>query len=376
MTQTTGFDDQLILNGLAQGVLIFDAADRLIRQNAAARDIFGSDLKLISSEGWAAAAVLFDTKQPNAAMSANQVRAQALKTRAPVRFHIYRSGERVPCWVSALEHSGETFTMIAVERPDWTALADLLDKYFEEVREVAHATQGHADLITRTVTAIKPNATADSLRPRVTGFTRLIDIHMYRLRLLTDLIERLEHVRTGVVRDLITLGRKRVVLTDFLEDFLEELSEIQLVDPETAAGDVRSRLQTIIPQKMAVAASPTHLANILHDVLRNAIMYSKQDAPVKIVAFANRDATIQIDVIDEGCGIRATEGDRVFSPFARSRQPQVMSEFGYGLSLYLCKHEIEAMNGRIWYESEEGIGTTFSLKLPVWRDSYASSSES
>ena len=48
-----------------------------------------------------------------------------------------------------------------------------------------------------------------------------------------------------------------------------------------------------------------------------------------------------------------------------------MGEFGYGLGLHLCKNEIEAMNGRIWFESEEGTGTTFSIKLPA----AASSSE-
>ena len=66
--------------------------------------------------------------------------------------------------------------------------------------------------------------------------------------------------------------------------------------------------------------------------------------------------------------MRAKEFDRVFMPFQRARQPQIISEFGYGLSLYLCKHEVEAMNGRMWFESEEGVGSTFILMLPLWRD--------
>ncbi|MBE2183048.1 MAG: hypothetical protein IAE89_06455, partial [Anaerolineae bacterium] len=44
-----------------------------------------------------------------------------------------------------------------------------------------------------------------------------------------------------------------------------------------------------------------------------------------------------------------------------------------GLSLYLCKHEVEAMNGRLWFESDEGVGTTFSIKLPLWADDSVSS---
>jgi two-component system sensor histidine kinase VicK len=70
-------------------------------------------------------------------------------------------------------------------------------------------------------------------------------------------------------------------------------------------------------------------------------------------------------VHDDGYGIRESDHDRVFTPFQRARQPQIISEFGYGLAIYLCKHEVEAMNGRIWFDSAEGAGTTFSIALPV-----------
>jgi K+-sensing histidine kinase KdpD len=124
-----------------------------------------------------------------------------------------------------------------------------------------------------------------------------------------------------------------------------------------------------VPDSLVISASPTHLLGVLRDLLRNAIMYSMKAAPVQVVAHASaKDNMVQIDVIDEGYGIRSSESERVFQPFTRGRQPQIMSEFGYGLSLYLCKHEVEAMNGRLWFESEEGVGTTFSLKLPTWRE--------
>jgi signal transduction histidine kinase len=66
----------------------------------------------------------------------------------------------------------------------------------------------------------------------------------------------------------------------------------------------------------------------------------------------------------------------VFKPFARARQPQIISEFGYGLSLYLCKMELAAMGGQIWFSGEDGVGTTFSVMLPAWRDEAESSSSS
>lgn len=101
-------------------------------------------------------------------------------------------------------------------------------------------------------------------------------------------------------------------------------------------------------------------------------MYSTPETAIHLVA-QRKLAAVQIDVIDDGIGIRESEQDRVFAPFRRARQPQVISEFGYGLSLYLCKQEVEAMNGRIWFDSVENAGTTFSIVLPAAGSSSAKS---
>ena len=97
-------------------------------------------------------------------------------------------------------------------------------------------------------------------------------------------------------------------------------------------------------------------------------MYSMKASPVKIVA-SLQGKNVQIDVIDEGYGVRAKEIDKVFQPFQRARQPQIIAEFGHGLSLYLCKQELEAMSGGMWFRTEEEVGSTFSIKLPSWQDS-------
>lgn len=365
---------QQIIDGMAQGVLVFDSADKLLMVNDAARSLLGNDLKLIAAEGWGAASVLFNARLGHAALRIEEVRARVLTDGNPARFSVYRAGERLPGWISLLNADGTTYTMISIEKPDWSAMRDLMEKYLDEVREVMHSTQGHTDLIVQSISRAKTGTTAEQIAPRVNGFARLIDIHMFRLRALTDMVERLERIRTGAIREDAASARRKIILSDYMEDFLEALDEIQLVDPENDPGDYRRRIQSIIPAKLAIASSAQHLTTVLHELLRNAIMYSMRATPIKIVAYANRDDTAQIDVIDEGYGVRAEDSERVFAPFMRSRQPQIMGEFGYGLGLHLCKNEIEAMNGRIWFESEEGVGTTFSIKLPLWHDTPRESS--
>lgn len=368
--QTKGLDIEGLLDGLGQGVLVFDSSNRLVTENRAARTFLGADLKLVRAEGWNAASILFDTRQNDPDKAVDAIRAKALDSARPVRFHIYRQGEHIPCWATAIQgKGGEVYTMITIEIPDWSALSEILGKYLTEVRDAIDSTRGHANLIAQTTKRPKANDNVETLGRRITGFTRLIDIHMHRLNALTDLMERLEQLRTGALRDAVRGERRRIALADFFEDFLEEIDDSGLVDPESDSRDHRRRIKTKVPDNLVISASPAHLLAVLRDLLRNAIMYSMKAAPVQVVAHASpKDNMVQIDVIDEGYGIRGSESERVFQPFARSRQPQIMSEFGYGLSLYLCKHEVEAMNGRLWFESEEGVGTTFSLKLPAWRD--------
>jgi signal transduction histidine kinase len=376
------FDKQLnyqsVLDGLGQGVLIFDREDRLVMDNLAARTMLGTDLKLIRASGWSAAAALFNTRPDNTGETAESARKKSLESARPVRFHIYRSGEYIPCWAATVHGmGGDVFTMVTIEAPDWTAMSQLLDKFRDEVENAATATQGHTTLILQSLKAIKPGETVEQLSRRISGFIQLIAMHSHRIERLMNLMKRLEAIRTGQLAEEIRSERRKINLGDFIEDFVETLDEIDLIDPETEQQDYRARITSSIPQGLMVSASSQHLTSVLHDLLRNAIMYSMKATPIIIMAQSSAQTqSIQIDVIDEGYGIRAKEFERVFAQFQRARQPQIIGEFGYGLSLYLCKHEVEAMNGKIWFQSEESVGTTFSFKLPMWRDDSAPSSSS
>lgn len=368
----TGIDSppaHLLLHHLSQAVLAFDAEGALIYENAAAQDILGADLKLLRNQGWYAAVVLLQGGPLSVESPLEAARVRAEKSGRPVRFTTLRYGEYIPCWVTVVQDSGRApLTMLTIELPDWSALGELLDRYLQEVRAATDATIGHASLIHNSALKPKPKETTEHLGKRVAGFARLIETHMFRLNELTGMMARLGSIRTNRLRDETQAACQRIVLADFFEDLIEALAEGPFLDPETDDPEFRRRLVFDIPGDLAVAASPGHLTLILRDVLRNAIMYSLKAASVHISAHAP-GSVVQIDVMDEGYGIRESERERVFLPFMRARQPQIIGEFGYGVSLYLCKYEVEAMGGRLWFDSEEGKGSTFSLKLPAWRTS-------
>ncbi len=376
MTAERMLDNQALLDALGQGTLVFDSADRLVMINQAARTLLGQDLRAFHISGWPGANGFFERYLAEDGESLDQIRARALASERPIRFQIQRNGEIIPCWASAVHRDGgEIYTMLTLEVPDWPTLNALLNRYLNEMGEAIESTIGHATLIEQNLRKSSANQDVAKLERRVGGFTRLINVHMMRIQRLTTMITRMSAIHSGAIRQVIQSEQRKVVLADFFEDFVETLDESPILDPDTDTDSCRPRLKVIAPSHLAAMAAPRFLTTVLRDILRNAIMYSMRGTPITVVVFAgSRESTIQIDITDEGYGIRASEFGRVFAPFERSQQPQIISEFGYGLSLHLCKYEIEAMDGLMWFESQEGGGTTFSLRLPAWRNDSSSAS--
>jgi hypothetical protein len=360
--------NKAVLENLGAGLLIFNQQDKLIYDNVTARRILGANLVLVRSEGWSVMAMFIDA---NAAdnLTVKEIRTRAQQQKEPVRFGILLGGSYAPCWMAVYEDAdGERYTQIVIQKPDWTPLTELMGTFRAEARTAVTDTNGHAEFIRKLLSKPPAGISAQELGQKAIGMVDLISTKMHRLQLLVDLLHRLEIIRTGQLATVVEQSRTKIDFEDFFEDFMEELNEQALVDPGTPAEEYRQRLVLDIDEDLYVMAPRSYLRNILRDILRNAFMYSESGTPVKLqVTLASQGRNIQFDVTDEGCGVRPREGERVFEPFQRARQPQIIREHGYGLSLYLCKNEIEAMGGRIWFESEEGVGSTFSFKLPTYR---------
>jgi signal transduction histidine kinase len=361
-------DLQSALDSLDSAVLIFstEGGSKLLFENRAAQRLLGEDLYILRESGWQIISELINAYRETEQSSADALRDQAFEADQPVKFHLRLNGAVLPASMSTtIGDGGQTYLMVSIQTPDWSAFEQEFRRFQEEIREAFEATAGHVELVQQSLKTHKPNQSVEVLAKRIGGFNRLITIHSQRSLRFLEMMERLKNIRTGRIYDLAREGRRRIDLGNFLEDFVEELDEIGLLDPETDEHDLRARVITTVPRQTAIAASPYYLTHVLRDLVRNAIMYSMKATPV-MLNVQKKNQYVQIDVVDQGYGVREKERDRVFQPFSRARQPQVISEFGYGLNLYLCKHEVEAMNGKMWFESDETAGTTFTLMLPAW----------
>jgi signal transduction histidine kinase len=115
----------------------------------------------------------------------------------------------------------------------------------------------------------------------------------------------------------------------------------------------------------AVVAEPMELLEIFHNLISNALKYQRdgQQPSVHISAQEIAD-TIQFAVKDNGIGIKPEHYDRIFDLFSRLHGPEYS---GVGAGLAVCKRLVERNGGRIWVESEPGVGSIFYFTLPAVR---------
>lgn len=99
-------------------------------------------------------------------------------------------------------------------------------------------------------------------------------------------------------------------------------------------------------------------------LLDNAIKYSESGKKVIIKSEA-KDKELIFSVIDQGIGIPQAEQLRIFTKFYRASNAYKLVQDASGLSLYIVKYFIELHNGKIWFDSKEGEGSTFYFSLPV-----------
>jgi len=105
----------------------------------------------------------------------------------------------------------------------------------------------------------------------------------------------------------------------------------------------------------------------LTNLVENAIRYNLLGGEV-IISLKLGKKEIELSVKDTGVGIPKDQQERVFTKFFRGVNVLRMETEGSGLGLFIAKNIIEAHGGKIWFESEEGKGTTFFISLPVEKE--------
>jgi PAS domain S-box-containing protein len=179
----------------------------------------------------------------------------------------------------------------------------------------------------------------------------------------------------GINKDVQRLGRLISDLLDLarMESGQEHLhtEEVDLSELITeAAGragagtDRHDFAVSVAPGLPRVQADRDQLAQVLANLLGNAVKYSPAGGEITVSAGEHPDGVL-VEVRDQGMGISPDLIDSVFEPYRRSEAPGAHAIKGTGLGLPIVRQIVDLHGGRTWAESQEGAGSTFRFTLPL-----------
>jgi signal transduction histidine kinase len=135
---------------------------------------------------------------------------------------------------------------------------------------------------------------------------------------------------------------------------------------ENAIAQKAQTITRTIPDDLpALWCDHDRLVQALGNLLSNAYLYTPEGGAISINAEFVPDASaVRVAVRDNGIGILPEEQYRVFEMFFRASDEETRQIPGNGLALHLSKRLIEQQDGQLWFESQRGVGSTFTLQLP------------
>ncbi|MDH5302099.1 MAG: PAS domain S-box protein [Gammaproteobacteria bacterium] len=170
----------------------------------------------------------------------------------------------------------------------------------------------------------------------------------------------------GLINDVLDLSAieagklfvslEKVSTTHLIKDTLA------LVRPLAEARNIKL-IDTATQTDIDIHADYTRLKQVLVNLLSNAIKYNRDYGEI-IISAQEKDGYLRINVKDSGQGLSGKQLAKLFQPFERVGAEKSTID-GAGIGLVISKQLIERMHGHIGVESEEGIGSTFWIELPL-----------
>ncbi len=253
---------------------------------------------------------------------------------------------------------------------DNARLAELNDKLFDANEELSLITSEKDEIL---------NIVSHGLKSQIFGIRSLADSMTTALALgvapintaslsemsrtisqastqMFSLVTNLLTVNTaeqGLLKPTLSKTNVGTVLSTVCEQFKEY----------AAVKNITLRLEAPQGEVLNAIADEQMLREVLENLLSNAVKYSPQGKTV-VVRLKASNEVLRVEVEDEGLGISSDDKKKLFGKFARLSAQPTGGEHSTGLGLSIVKKMVEAMNGRVWCESEVGKGAAFIVELP------------
>jgi len=338
---------------VADGVMVSDQSGEIILFNAAAERILelrrdevlgrsASDLTGLYGAGAAKWATLLHEWSEDPRSYAGEFLAEQIEVGDKV----------VSVHVSPVMHGDELLGLVSVFR-DITreVAADRIKSEFvatvsHELRTPMTSIKGYADLLLL--------GAAGEITPEQRRFLEVVKSNADRLSLLVNDLLDISRIEQGRAE----LDIRPVDMGELISDVIASLEGRR----ENEGRHIQIRAE-VPPDLPSLEGDYDRITQILTNLVNNAYQYTPDDGTVTVRAMPDGQG-IQVDVIDTGIGIPDEDKPRIFERFFRGEDPLVMKTAGTGLGLAIVQRLVAMHGGRIWFESQQGVGTTFRVWLP------------
>jgi PAS domain S-box-containing protein len=278
--------------------------------------------------------------------------------------------DRIPVGTAAESVQPETFPLETARGERWISISGVdffggIVYAFRDVTDARRLEELKADFVATASHELRTPLAA------VYGAAQTLRRHDFALdeagrnrfvSLIVDESERLNRI----VNEILLANQLDAGRLDLEEEPFDAGDLVQrVVESAREHGPPGIRFETIVSESTPpVAADRDRVRQVLVNLVENAIKYSPDGGLVQ-VGVQPAEGAICFYVRDEGLGIPADEQARIFEKFYRLDPEMTRGIGGTGLGLYICSELLERMDGRIWVESQEGVGSTFSFELPA-----------
>ena len=145
---------------------------------------------------------------------------------------------------------------------------------------------------------------------------------------------------------------------------LRKLVEIIIEEHSFKIKEKKQKFVFECEKEMNVVTDPNMLRQVFQNLISNAVKYTPANGEITC-AIKKENNVLHFYVKDSGIGIPKDQQKRIFGKLYRAENAAVQEPDGNGLGLYMTKMIVENMGGKIWFESKENKGTTFSVELPL-----------
>lgn len=184
------------------------------------------------------------------------------------------------------------------------------------------------------------------------------------VEMISQSSEKSQHLINSVLemelsdQENLKINWEEVDLKEMLRDMVEQM------EMRAHKKEIKLILEDNNIDHAMVKGDRTYLPLIFENFISNALKFSEYNTQVRIFIESEEDK-VQVKISDQGPGIKEEERQNLFKKFSKLSARPTDGESSSGLGLSLVKRYAELLHGRVWYEGEFGVGSTFGVEFPT-----------